>query len=219
MEQTLMLEIHPADLARIRAAQLRIIVARSAPAAQPNVVWESLEPFPLRTLTWRKAVHGLYAATADVIPGARVIPVALQSEAQAGYYYSFTSSAVFQGPYWDSQVAPDAYGVTNAMPYSSYPQLTFGLSQVATINGTPASEKPVTASPVLSGYLAVFPPVPMVYVWLESGVVSSTVIARVGPGAVALDYSEGDTKQLIYDPDLGRFVVKPGPAGLDPEEL
>jgi len=206
--QMLVLEIEPADLGRIRAAQLRIILARSTASVAPAIVWHSLDPFEINTVTWRDGAYGLYAATAELVPGAQVVMVALLSEAQSGYYYAFTSSAVFEGPYWDPKVGRDDHAINNAMPHSLYPQLTFGLAQDAAINGTAAGDKPATASSVIAGRQISLGPVPVIYVWLDSGVASSTVIARVGDDAVSVDYSSITTKILIYDPDLGRFVPK-----------
>jgi hypothetical protein len=208
--QTLVLEIEPADLGRIRAAQLRIILARSTGSAAPAVVWHSLEPFEINTVTWRDGTYGLYAATVALVPGAQVVMVALLADAQSGYYYAFTSSAVFEGPYWDPTVGRGDHAINNAMPHSLYPQLTFGLAQDATINGTVTREKPATASSVMAGRQIILGPVPVMYVWLDSGIAGSTVIARVGDDAVTVDYSSITTKTLIYDPDLGRFVPKQG---------
>jgi len=207
-EQTLVLEIGAADLEPIRGAQLRILLARASRTETPVLVWQSLEPFEFNTVTWRWGEYGIYAATVAVVPGARVTPVSVLPEAQASYYYSFPSSAVFQGPFWDAQVGPDRYGVQNAMPYRAYPQLTFGLQQAALVNGVPVTARPVTAETVLANRMAIFAPVPVVYVWLTSGVASSTIIAGVGPDAVAVDCSSGAAQTLIYDPELGRFVPR-----------
>jgi hypothetical protein len=120
---------------------------------------------------------------------------------------------VFTGPYADPRVVSPDYGIQNAMPQSAYPQLTFGLSQAAEINGRAAGEMPVNASSVLATRFAILSQAPIVYAWLHSTVASSTVIDRVGSDAVTVDFSSDDTQTLIYDPELGRFVRKPAAIG------
>jgi hypothetical protein len=211
--QTLVLTIGAEDLQRIRAAGLRIILARAVGAEAPVVVWQSLDPFQLNTVTWPRDAWALYAATTALAAGNRVLPIALLPEAQAGYYYTFTSGAAFSGPYFSAGIPGDQYGVQNAMPHASYPQLTFGLALAVEINGTPVAASPASAVEVLATRMILLAPAYTVYVWLDTQLTSAMVVPRIGPDAVALDYATADEHALVYDPDLGRFIPEPPPPG------
>lgn len=206
--QTLVLEIGDEDLVRIRAAGLRIVLARAVANEVPVVVWRSLDPFQINTVTWRQA-WALYSATAALEPGNKVLMVARLSAAQSGYYYTFTAGAVFAGPYFDASIPAGTYGVQNAMPAASYPELTFGLALAAEINGAAADEMPASAVAVLATRREVLDPAPLVYVWLDSQLTSSAVLAGLGDNAVKVDYAATDAHTLIYDPDRGGFIPKP----------
>lgn len=203
------LRIQAADLANIRAAQLRIVLARAASATAPAVVWRSLDPFEINTITWSEDTYGLYATTAPLWPGTWLSMVSRLLDAQGGYYYAFTSGASFQGPYWASGIGAEKYGVLNAMPHASYPVLTFGLCQPATVNGSPTAASPASAQAVLAERLATFPRLPRVYVWLDDSLTSATAISGAGANAALVDLTNTPTPTLIFDPDLGRFVPEP----------
>lgn len=211
--QTLLLKIGAEDLQRIRAAGLRIILARAASGEDPVVVWQSLDPFQLNTVTWPRDAWALYAATTALAAGDRVLPIALLPEAQAGYYYTFTAGAAFSGPYFSAGIPGDQYGVQNAMPHASYPQLTFGLAIAVEINGTPVAGSPASAAEVQATRMTQLAPASTVYVWLDTQLTSTMAIERVGSDATALDYASADEHTLVYDPDLGRFIPEPPPPG------
>ncbi len=207
--QTLVLEIDVDDLALIRAAGLRIILARATGDDQPVVVWQSLDPFQINTVTWPEQAWALYAATAALAPGNKVLMVSRLPDAQAGHYYSFTASAAFAGPYLDASIADDAYGVHNAMPSTSNPALTFGLALAAELNGTAVEQQPANGVMLLSTRLAVLAPAATVYAWLEAGLASGMVLAQSSPLAAKLDYTRARELTLRYDPDRGGFVLTP----------
>lgn len=210
--QTLVLEIDDADLELIRGAGLRIILARATADQVAVVVWQSLDPFQINTITWNEPAWALYSATSALDPGNKVLMVARLSAAQSGYYYTFTAGGVFTGPYFDPSIPYGTYGVQNAMPAASYPQLTFGLALAAELNGTSVAEKPASAVAVVAAQRAALAPATLVYAWLDGQLTSGTVLARLGDHAVKVDYAAAAEHTLIYDPDRGGFIPKPPPA-------
>jgi hypothetical protein len=129
--------------------------------------------------------------------------------ADAAHYYSFTAGATFEGPYTDSRVGAGQYAALNQMPNASYPQLTFGLTQSAKVNNQSAKGRPLNAVNVLPNRLAIFEPITTVYVWLESNLVSSTVITQILSNYTVVKYQgQTTTRDLVYDPDSGIFVPK-----------
>lgn len=211
-EFVLNIEIDSQSLPLIRAAQERIILAKPVSDGSPNVVWQSFDPFGTNTVTWTEQ-FGLYASDTQVINGAAIRKMSEQLLAEQARYYTFTPGATFEGPFVDPRVGQGQYAAQNAMPNSAYPQLTFGLTQSATINTQPAPGRPLNAVTVLPNRLVNFTPITRVYVWLESNLASSTVITKILSNVAIVTYTGPITKRdLVYDPETGGFVPK-SPAG------
>lgn len=207
-EFILNLEIDSQSLTLIRAAQERIILAKPVGNDNPNVIWQSFDPFASQSVTWTQQ-FGLYASEASIVNGASIRKISEQAIAEQAHYYTFTPGASFTGPYTDPSVGPGQYAAENAMPHSSYPQLTFGLTQAATINGTAVAGQPLNAVQVLPQRFVTFTPITTVYVWLEANLVSSTVLTQLRTNHTIVNYSAGQfTRDLVYDPTQGMFVPK-----------
>jgi hypothetical protein len=207
-EFTLNLEIDNQSLNAIRAAQERIILAKPVGGGSPNVIWQSFDPFGLNTVTWTQE-YGLYASDARIVNGASILKISEQAPAEEAHYYSFTSGASFEGPYTDARVGPGQYAADNAMPHALYPQLTFGLTQAAVVNTAEVKSQPLNAVSVLPNRFTVFTPITTVYVWLESNLVSSTVITQITSNHTIVRYSGVQyTRDLVYEPNTGVFVPK-----------
>lgn len=210
-EFALNLEIDPQSLPFIRAAQERIILAKPVGGDSPNVVWQSFDPFGTNTVTWTEE-FGLYASDTQLVNGAAIRKISEQLLAEEERYYTFTPGAVFEGPYADPRVGVGQYAAQNSMPVSSYPQLTFGLTQAAKVNNTPVPGRPLNAANVLPNRLVIFSPITRVYVWLESNLASSTVITQILSNVAIVTYSGGiTTRDLVYDPNTGMFMPKKPP--------
>lgn len=211
------LDIDSQSLQLIRAAQLRIMLAKPVGGGSPNVIWQSFDPFASNSVTWDEE-FGLYASDTQLQNGATIRKMTAQEPAAEASYYTFTSGATFEGPYVDPRVGAGQYAAQNSMPNSSYPVLTFGLTQAANVNGTAVAGNPLNAVLVLPNNFVTFTPITTVYVWLESNQASSTVITNIQSNHTVTTYSGGiTTRDLVYDPNLGIFVPKTPMVGASPD--
>jgi hypothetical protein len=93
------------------------------------------------------------------------------------------------------------------MPNTSYPALTFGLEQKASINGSGIAPSPLNAAEVPAALSVTFTPLTTVYVWLQANYTSGTVITEVNGNAAIVTFGGTVTKQsLAYNPATGTFV-------------
>jgi hypothetical protein len=144
---TLQLLIDAKDLPIIKAAGQRITLAKPVNSSSPNVIWLSVDPFQSTEISWQEQ-YGIYASTTLIQEGASIAKLSeTDFPAQDGAYYTFTTGNVFTGPDQGS-VQPGSYGAQNNTDYSTYPVLTFGLTQSAMVNQVNAERKPLSATPV-----------------------------------------------------------------------
>ena len=208
MNYTLDLIIDEKSLQIIRAAQLKITVAKPVSGGSPNVTWLVFDPFEGNKVEWTEE-FGIYASpNQEIQNGAVITRLSEVFPAQDAAYYNFDSSATFNGPNTGSG-APGVgeYKVYNDMPVSNYPALTFGLEQKAAINGTGIDPSPINAALVPAALNATFTPLTTVYVWLQATFTSGTVITSINGDATSVVYGGSTTSQtLTYDPATGRFV-------------
>lgn len=195
------------DLQIIRASGQRLTLAKPLDAASPNVIWLSIDPFASTDVEWTEE-YGIYASTTQVSQGARISKLSESAfPAQDGAYYSFTSAAVFNGPFTGNGVGRGSYGAQNDMPSSSYPVLTFGLTQTALVNQQPAERKPLSATPVLATQFANMTPFTIVYAWLQAQFASETIITQITGKTTKIRLGGGVNEMTLkYDPGLGVFV-------------
>jgi len=204
----LVLEIGRESLPIIRAAQLRIVLGRSATGTElSRVVWMSVDPFELNTVTWGTA-YGLYASITEPVTGATVTVVSREEIADPGFSYTYTSSAVFMGPQTGNVPAGNV-GVLNQMPASSYPSMLFGLDQGATVQGNPVAARVASAETVLATFPKNLPPLPFVFVWLVEALGGGMIWNPDPSKAAVADYSRGAREvTLVYNAEKGVFVPK-----------
>jgi hypothetical protein len=193
-------------LPMLKASQQRITLARQVNSAMPDVVWQAIDPSVSTEVEW-DAQYGFYASNVSVMHGARITKIAeADIPVRDGGRYSFTRDMVFAGPSGGG-VARGSYAIDNDMPFSSYPVLTFGLTQSARINQRPSGPHPISATPVLATQPLTMTPLPDVCLWMESGASSETVISRIdGPYSVVRFSGGANEITLKYDPNLGVFV-------------
>lgn len=205
----LQLGIDKDSLTLIRAAQQFITLGRSFAGGIPNMIWLAIDPFE-NNLVEFDSDYWIYASTSRVGDNA---VITLMSEvdpgpAVPGMIYPFTASAIFGPPVSaPGQLTSRTYGARNDMPHASYPALTFGLSQVATVNGTAQRRRPVSANLVLATQQIQITPSDKIFVWLQSGRSSETAIEQVSGRYTIVDFGAGITDiQLTYNPQSGVFV-------------
>ena len=187
---------------------MRIVLAKPVGNSSPNVAWISFDPFEGNVVTWTEE-YGLYASNSQLTSGATITKISSAPfPAQDGKYYSFRSDATFYGPNTGGDVpAVGSFRVFNEMPISEYPSLLFGLMQSARVNGKAAEFRPLNANVVPSGTKATFTPLTTVYAWLQSNLVSGSVLVDVTSKVTIVTFGNGVIKQqLKYDPAKGQFV-------------
>ncbi|QSJ14060.1 hypothetical protein JYQ62_19055 [Nostoc sp. UHCC 0702] len=219
---TLDLAIDPKTLEIIKAAQLKITIAKPVGASSPNVTWLVFDPFEGNKVEWEEQ-YGIYASPTPITQNGAVISRLSETDfpANDAAYYSFNSSATFSGPFTDFGVPGiGSYKVINNMPNTSFPALTFGLEQKASINGNGINPSPLNAAVVLAALNATFTPLTTVYVWLQAQFTSGTVITEVNGNASIITFGGSVThKSLTYNPATGTFVPSSRANNLAAKEL
>ncbi len=208
MDFQLDMSIDTQDLRTLKAAGMRIVLAKPVGSSSPNVVWISFDPFEGNVVNWTEE-YGLYASNSQLISGASIVKISSAPfPAQDGKYYSFRSDATFYGPNTGGDIPSlGSFRVFNEMPSTQYPSLLFGLMQSARVNGKTAEFRPLNANVVPSGTNATFTPLTTVHVWLQSNLVSGTVLVDVTSKVTIVTFGNGVTKQqLRYDPAKGQFI-------------
>ncbi|MDR1219347.1 MAG: hypothetical protein LBK73_07045 [Treponema sp.] len=208
MNFTLNLTIKDADLRILAASGLRIAIARPVGNGAPNVAWLVFDPFMGNTVEWSEE-YGLYASTTDVKQGARILKLSeLPPKVADGKSYFFGRD---QTPVFDPGDDPCALGsfqVENLMAVGSYPQLTFGLTQKAIINGRAVDASCINATMTPAQMTAVFTPRATVYVWLQNIYPSGAVITDVVSKTTQVEFNGGVTENTLeYDAAQGCFVA------------
>lgn len=205
---TLTLNIDPETLKIIKAAQQRITLAKPVGSGDPNVVWLSIDPFQSTTVEWTED-YWIYASTTQIVEGASISKLSEVTPGPAldAGYYPFTSAAVFNEFVKTNEIPRGTFAANNDMPASSYPFLTFGLSQSALVNKKKAERKPISAQLVLPTQQSKMTPFTNVYIWLQSQFSSETIITKItGKSAVAKFGGGVNEITMAYDLDRGVFV-------------
>lgn len=200
------LQIDSQSLSMLRAAGQRITLGRSVNGGSPNVAWLVFSPLMSNTISWEEA-YGLYASTVNLANGASIYPMsAVEPPAREGSTYPFLPSMYFGNPMQGGSPA-GSYGIQNTAPPSSFPVLTFGLTQAAVVNGAGTPFQVASATQLLSQMSAVLTPSSTIYVWLQSMFGSSTFVGNVSGPTTRVTFGGSVTSQtLMYDPNRGVFV-------------
>jgi len=202
------LTIDPADLKYIKAAQLKITIAKPIGTSSPNVTWLVFDPFEGNTVEWKEE-YSMYASTTPISTGGAVISKMSETSfpANDAAYYSFANN-LFSSPHTGPGApATGSYKVKNNVPNTLYPALTFGLQQKASISSKGINPSPINAALVPANLSATFTPFTTVYIWLQASFTSGTVITEVNGDAAIVKFGGSVTqKTLKYNPANGIFV-------------
>jgi hypothetical protein len=195
-----------ADLDRFFASGSNIVLAKPTGGGSPNVAWIVYRPLVENNISWEEN-YGIYASNVEVVNGA-VLSQMSQTPfpAESDVLYTMSPTGPITGPQ-TSGGTPNAYSIINL--YSNLPKgyLTFGLYQNATVNGDQKMGNVVSAAAVLYNSTAVMTPYTTVYLWVQSQVVSNTVVTQVTSPMTQVKLG-GDitTADLTYNPNTGTFV-------------
>jgi len=192
-----------AQLDVIYAAGSNVVVAKPTGGGSPNVAWQVYRPLQANTLTWTED-YGIYASTSEVTNGAKLTQLSSTGiPAVQNKLYTLQPSGSVTGP--DTGGAADSYAMLN--DYSAKPYLTIGLYQDATVNGTDIIGNALSAVPVILKSTAVMTPFTTVYLWLQSQVISNTVVTTVTSPMTKLVFGGGvSTISVAYDSESGTFI-------------
>jgi hypothetical protein len=185
------------------ATGTNVVVAKPTGGARPNVAWQVFRPMQGNQLSWGEE-YGIYASTSSVTNGAILsqlssVPVG----AATNKLYTLEPSARITGP--ASGGSDGAYTLLNKYGEKEY--MTVGLYQDATVNGTDIIGNALSAAPVLLASTASMTPYTTVYIWLQSAVVSNTVVTNVTSPMTMLKFGGAVTDIAVsYDSASGKFL-------------
>lgn len=180
-----------------------VIVAKPTGGSTPNVAWQVFRPLQGNTLSWTEE-YGIYASTSNVVNGATLSQLSSTPVGSSmNKLYTLLDSGAMSGP--ASGGAPASYALLNQYSGKSY--MTVGLYQNATVNGTDIAGNALSAVPVLLQSTAIMTPYTTVYIWIQSQVVSNTVVTTVTSPMTALKFGGGVTDiSVAYDSASGTFI-------------
>jgi hypothetical protein len=180
-----------------------VVIAKPSGGGSPNVAWQVFKPMQANTLNWGEE-YGIYASTAAVVNGATLsqlsnVPVG----AAMNKLYTLEPNSIITGPASGGQ--PHAYSLENR--FDPKPYMTVGLFQDATVNGTDIIGNAVSAAPVMLASTANMTPYTTVYIWIQSQVVSNSVVTSVTSPMTELRFGGGTNEMKIaYDSQSGKFL-------------
>lgn len=180
-----------------------VVVAKPTGGSAPNVAWQVFYPMQANTLNWEEN-YGIYASTSVVANGATLTQLSSTGIPAVGNkLYTLEPSGAMQGPV--SGGSPDSYSLLNNYAIKDF--LTVGLYQDANVNGTQIIGNALSAAPVLLKSTATMTPFTTVYIWLQSQVVSNTVVTSVTSPMTQLRFGGGvNNISVAYDSSSGKFI-------------
>lgn len=180
-----------------------VIIAKPTGGGTPNVAWQVFKAMQSNTLTWSEE-YGIYASTSEVVNGAKLTQLSsVPLPAAMDKLYTLEPSAIISGPV--SGGAPNSFALLNKYPVK--PAVTVGLFQDANVNGTKIIGNAISAVPVMLQSTATMTPYTTVYIWLQSQVVSNTVVTTVTSPMTQLKFGGGINEiSIAYDSASGHFL-------------
>lgn len=180
-----------------------VVIAKPSGGGAPNVAWQVFKAMQANTINWDEE-YGIYASTAEVVNGAKLsqlssVPVG----AAMDKLYTLEPNSIISGPTAGGQA--NSFALQNK--YNNKPYMTVGLYQDATVNGTQIAGNAVSAAPVILASTAIMTPYTTVYIWLQSQVVSNSVVTTVTSPMTELRFGGGvDDMSIKYDSSSGKFI-------------
>ena len=196
----LVLAIGDAGLRSLTDARSRLVVARAAGNALPNVVWLAWSPAAETIVRWDDR-YGVFAAEVPATNGAALRIIDSVHPAADRRIYPFYGDA-FGEPVAAPRVPRQHYDVRNASPAVR----SFGLLQDATVDGT-VRRSPVNAVVVPPGFTADFTVAAKLYVWMQTADVAEGVAPEVPDNATIIGLEpEHPAMTYHFDAEAAAFV-------------
>lgn len=203
MDFTLNTNFTNEQLSILYATGNNVVVAHPLDGSIPNVAWQVYRPLQSNSITWDES-YGIYASTTPIQNGARLTPFSKSPNPSVeSKLYTLEPSGVISGP--EDGGFPNAYSLLNE--YSSQPYITAGLYQNAVINGLQVDGNSISASPTILKSTAAMVPSNDIYIWLQSQVVSNTIVTVVTSPMTRISFGGGVTEVTVaYDSASGQFI-------------
>jgi len=185
-----------------------VVVGKPSDGRSTNVAWQVFKPMQANLFSWKEE-YGIYASTADIRNGAVLSQLSnTPIGSEMGKQYILQDYGMIVGPMGGGY--PNAFVLLNQ--FGSKPYMTAGLYQNSTINGSDRIGNAVSATPVLMQSAAVMSPSTTLHIWLQSQVVSNSVVTTITSPITELKFGGNVTEiSITYDSATGKFVpVKSG---------
>ena len=190
------------QLGILYATGTNVIIAKPSDGRSPAVAWQVFRPMQSNTLSWKEE-YGIYASNSDIRNGEILnqftsTPIGIET----GKQYILQSNGV---------ITTAGGGFANAFmfsnQYSGKHYITAGLYQNAIINGNNSTGNAVSATPVLMQSNAIITPNTAIHIWLQSQVVSNSIVTNITSPVTELKFGGNVTDiSVIYDAATGKFV-------------
>jgi hypothetical protein len=212
MGYTLNTSFANSDLDRLAQTGSNVIVAKPTQNGGPNVAWVVFSPMSENTMTWEE-IYGIYASQTQLISGAVIDQATEVMPAAPDKLYTLLPQGYFSAP-GDDVPGQGSYVALNTLVNPDL-IMTVGLTQQAIVNGTSGLANAVSATPVLYQSTAVMTPYTDIYLWVQSQIVSNSVVTTVtSPQTVVTFGGSVSEVSLTYDAMSGKFLAPAGmPAG------
>lgn len=191
------------QLGILYATGTNVIIAKSSDGRPSSVAWQVFKPMQANTVSWKEE-YGIYASTAPIRNGAVLsqltnTPIGIEK----GKQYILQNYGAISGPHDGG--FPNAFIFSNQ--YAGMPYMTAGLYQNALVNGIDVTNNAISATPVLMQSNAIMAPNTTIYIWLQSQVVSNSVVTMVTSPMTELKFGGSVTDiSVTYDSASGKFV-------------
>jgi hypothetical protein len=200
---TLLLHIDAEGVAELAATGSRVVVAKPAGSAPPNVAWLAIEPRTRISIAWEE-LYGVFASNTAVRSDSTIAVASRVHPATERRIYTYDGLR-FADARTEARIPPGHYDVWNAGPAAA----TFGLLQAASVDGT-VLQSPLNAVVLPADFTADFTPDTRVYVWTQRGAETGAIIGEVPRHAAVLAFG-GQHRSRSYRYDGSGAVFVPGP--------
>ena len=200
----------------------QIMLAKSSSAGgAPNVIWLALPPMQNNVVAWDEQ-YGLYFSVQPFPPGTGmllgsdiIINGSVAAPIAGQELYTLLGNNTIAGP-GSSQGPAGTYSLLNSSSSSSSSNsnsrdtVVVGLTQAATVNGTPIlKQMPILADALMQGQTDTISTSPEVYIWAQSpGGLANFQVQLVTGGNLLLPFGSSDIAlSVTYNSDTGMFEL------------
>jgi hypothetical protein len=194
-----------ADLQTIYAAKENIVLIKSV-TGEAQFSWLSFAPFESNVVGWDEGQYSIYALMGQ---GGTVVTSSSEQAAQPSQNYTFDQSGAFSQP-TAVPIGQNAYQVTNQC--SPGQDLTFGLAQTVTVNGTAIDNAFINSQFIPMGQHAIFRPTTQLFIFLASAVPAGVIIdpateSGVVSQSTTIEFVNGEIAATVtYNGNAGTFT-------------